>query len=83
VNSLLAWFSLNVIGILPIKGEAKAGADPLKPCEMALERGEILVLLPGGSRGGPEVMGCFKRGITVLAARRCSAIRSKLSSWPS
>ena len=70
VNPLLAWFSLNVIGILPIKREAKGGADPLKPCEIALECGEILVLFPEGSRGEPEVMGRFKRGIAVLAARR-------------
>jgi 1-acyl-sn-glycerol-3-phosphate acyltransferase len=70
VNPLLAWFSLNVIGILPIKRESKGGADLLKPCELALERGEILVLFPEGSRGEPEVMGRFKRGIAVLAARR-------------
>jgi len=69
VNPLLAWFSLNVIGILPIKRAAKGGADPLKPCEMALERGEILVLFPEGSRGEPEVMGRFKRGSAVLAQR--------------
>lgn len=70
VNPLLAWFSLNVIGILPIKREAKGGADPLKPCEVALDRGEILVLFPEGSRGEPEVMSRFKRGIAVLATRR-------------
>lgn len=70
VNPLLAWFSLNVIGILPIKREGKGGADPLKPCEAALDRGEILVLFPEGSRGEPEVMSRFKRGIAVLAARR-------------
>jgi 1-acyl-sn-glycerol-3-phosphate acyltransferase len=70
VNPLLAWFSLNVIGILPIKREAKGGADPLKPCEVALARGEILVLFPEGSRGEPEVMGRFKRGIAVLASRQ-------------
>ncbi len=70
VNPLLGWFSLNVIGILPIKREGKGGADPLKPCEAALDRGEILVLFPEGSRGEPEVMGRFKRGIAVLAARR-------------
>jgi 1-acyl-sn-glycerol-3-phosphate acyltransferase len=74
VNPLLAWFSLNVIGILPIKREAKGGADPLKPCEAALERGEILVLFPEGSRGEPEVMGRFKRGIAVLAARRMDVL---------
>jgi 1-acyl-sn-glycerol-3-phosphate acyltransferase len=69
VNPLLAWFSLNVIGILPIQRATKGGADPLKPCEQALQRGELLVLFPEGSRGEPEVMGRFKRGIAVLAAR--------------
>ncbi len=69
-NPLLAWFSLHVIGILPIRREGKGGADPLKPCEAALDRGDILVLFPEGSRGEPEVMGRFKRGIAVLAARR-------------
>jgi 1-acyl-sn-glycerol-3-phosphate acyltransferase len=69
-NPLLAWFSLNVIGILPISRETHGGRDPLKPCEHALDRGDILVLFPEGSRGEPEVMGRFKRGIAVLAARR-------------
>ena len=69
-NPLLAWFSLNVIGILPISRETKGGRDPLKPCEDALGRGEILILFPEGSRGEPEVLGRFKRGIAVLAARR-------------
>lgn len=69
-NPLLAWFSRNVIGILPIERAASGGRDPLRPCEAALDRGEILVLFPEGSRGEPEVLGRFKRGIAVLAGRR-------------
>jgi 1-acyl-sn-glycerol-3-phosphate acyltransferase len=71
-NRWLAWFSSHVIGILPIAREAHGGRDPLKPCEEALDRGEILIIFPEGSRGEPEVMGRFKRGIAVLAARRPS-----------
>lgn len=66
----LAWFSTRVIGILPIARTARGGADPLAPCEAALDRGDILILFPEGSRGEPEVLGQFKRGIALLAARR-------------
>jgi 1-acyl-sn-glycerol-3-phosphate acyltransferase len=72
-NRLMAWFSQNVIGILPIARETHGGRDPLKPCEEALDRGEILIIFPEGSRGEPEVMGRFKRGIAVLAERRPDA----------
>lgn len=69
-NRRLAWFSTRVIGILPISRDVRGGADPLAPCEAALDRGEILILFPEGSRGEPEVLGRFKRGIAFLAARR-------------
>lgn len=69
-NRWLAWFALHVIGILPIARETHGGRDPLKPCEEALDRGDILILFPEGSRGEPEVLGRFKRGVAVLAARR-------------
>lgn len=69
-NRWLAWFAQNVIGILPIAREAQGGRDPLKPCEEALDRGDILILFPEGGRGEPEVLGQFKRGIAALARRR-------------
>lgn len=69
-NRAMAWFALKVIGILPIARDTHGGRDPLKPCEEALDRGDILIIFPEGSRGEPEVMGRFKRGIAALAARR-------------
>ncbi len=69
-NRFMAWFALNVIGILPIARDAHGGRDPLKPCEEALDRGDILIIFPEGSRGEPELLGRFKRGIAVLAGRR-------------
>jgi 1-acyl-sn-glycerol-3-phosphate acyltransferase len=69
-NPALAWFALNVIGILPIARDTHGGRDPLRPCEDALDRGDILIIFPEGSRGEPEVMGRFKRGVSVLAGRR-------------
>ncbi len=65
------WFALNIIGIIPVKrGSAKEGGNPLEPCEQALDRGDILILFPEGSRGEPEALGPFKKGIGHLARAR-------------
>jgi 1-acyl-sn-glycerol-3-phosphate acyltransferase len=62
-----SWFSRNVIGIIPIKrGGAARGEDVLLGAKQALERGEILVLFPEGSRGEPEEMTRFKTGVARL-----------------
>lgn len=68
-NPLLAWFALNIIGILPIERKAKLGSDPLQACSEALDRGDILLFFPEGSRGSPEQMIRFKKGISHLAER--------------
>jgi 1-acyl-sn-glycerol-3-phosphate acyltransferase len=66
----MAWFAINVIGILPITRSGGAqGADPLAECEAALRRGAILILFPEGSRGEPERLAGFKKGISHLATR--------------
>ena len=69
-NRAMAWFSLNVVGIIPIaRKREQGGADPLAACYAALERGEILLIFPEGSRGEPERMTQLKSGIAHLAAR--------------
>jgi 1-acyl-sn-glycerol-3-phosphate acyltransferase len=66
----MQWFSLNVIGIIPVaRGGVGSGVDPLEECYRALERGEILLIFPEGTRGEPETMAEMKSGISYLAKR--------------
>lgn len=68
-NRLLAWFALNIIGIIPLSRKPQRGVDPLAACSEALGRGDILILFPEGSRGEPERLGRYKTGIAHLAER--------------
>ena len=78
-NRAMAWFSLNILRIIPIvrkPGERKddaPGADPLAECHAALAAGEILILFPEGSRGEPEKMTALKKGIAHLAEKNPDA----------
>jgi len=67
----LRWFVLNVVRTIPIDRSAASPHDhPLTPCLEALDRGEILLLFPEGSRGEPEARGQLKSGIAHLAKSR-------------
>jgi 1-acyl-sn-glycerol-3-phosphate acyltransferase len=67
----LAWFALNIIGIIPLRRSVKAGqGDPLADVVSALDSGDILILFPEKSRGEPERVGRFKTGIAHIAQRR-------------
>ncbi len=69
-NPLFAWFSREIIGIVPVDRTARGrGLDPLTGCYAALTRGDILVLFPEGSRGVPEQLSAFKKGVSYLAER--------------
>jgi 1-acyl-sn-glycerol-3-phosphate acyltransferase len=69
-NRALAWVALTLIGILPIARAGRSGkAHPLQACFQALERGDLLILFPEGTRGEPERLAEFKRGVAALAER--------------
>jgi len=66
-NPLLAWFATNIIGIIPLNRKPGKNQNPLEPVNKALDEGKILILFPEGSRGEPEHMQHFKKGIARLA----------------
>jgi 1-acyl-sn-glycerol-3-phosphate acyltransferase len=67
-NRFLAWFALNIIGILPLQRNLKkTDGHPLQGCFDALEQGDTLILFPEGTRGEPEQIESFKSGVAHLA----------------
>ena len=67
-NRYLAWFSQHIIGIIPLKRRpSKEEGHPLLGVIESLEKGDIVIVFPEGSRGTPEEMGTFKTGIAHLA----------------
>ncbi len=70
-NRWLKWFSLTLMGIIPLNRQVKGmRTDPLAGIMEALDREEIVILFPEGSRGDPEVRNEFKTGISHVAKRR-------------
>ncbi len=65
------WVTQNLIGAILIERHHEGGrrTDPLAPLSAALERGEIVLLFPEGTRGQPEVREAFKTGLAHLARR--------------
>ncbi|NKQ40002.1 MAG: 1-acyl-sn-glycerol-3-phosphate acyltransferase [Sulfurovum sp.] len=67
-NKYFAWFSLNALGIIPLKRRpSKEEGHPLLAVQNALKHGDIVIVFPEGSRGVPEEMSTFKTGIAHLA----------------
>ena len=67
----LAWFATNIIGIIPVLRHGRdPNHNPLEGCFDALDRNEILILFPEGSRGEPEQLSAFKKGVAHLAKGR-------------
>lgn len=68
VNPFVAWLSLNIIGIIPIRRSPSSSERDavLQACHEALDQGDILIIFPEGSRGEPEIMSGLKKGIYHL-----------------
>ena len=70
-NPLLAWFSLKVIGIIPLSRKSEIDRGKIfDDCYKALDNDDILILFPEGSRGEPEKTGKIKKGIYYLVKER-------------
>ena len=75
-NWFIKWFSVHVIGIIPVvRGSLRPGPgapdapDPLEECYRALEAGKTLIFFPEGTRGQPGEMADLKAGVWHLARR--------------
>ncbi|NNE00284.1 MAG: 1-acyl-sn-glycerol-3-phosphate acyltransferase [Pirellulaceae bacterium] len=69
-NRFMAWFSTKIIGIVALQREMKGvRTDPLAGISEALDREQILILFPEGSRGAPEIREQFKTGVAHVAKR--------------
>ncbi|WP_457675080.1 lysophospholipid acyltransferase family protein [Thiolapillus sp.] len=65
-NRLLAWFALNIIGILPLSRRPKKGEDLFAGIDRALKENRILIIFPEGSRGEPERLAHCKQGVARI-----------------
>ncbi len=69
-NRWIAWFANHIIGVVPIERKrSNREDDPLQPCYDALEKDQIIIFFPEGSRGEPEKLSEVKSGISILAGR--------------
>ena len=66
----LAWFSLNIIHIIPLDRKPKTKEDLFQGVYEALDENHIVILFPEGSRGEPEKVSRLKSGIYHLLKER-------------
>ncbi len=80
-NKVIAWFALNIIGIIPIDRKLKR-ANPLDPIEAAIKEGHIVILYPEGTRGNPEQLSEFKKRHMAFIKTSSNCPRNThLPSW--
>ncbi|MBI1731868.1 MAG: 1-acyl-sn-glycerol-3-phosphate acyltransferase [Gammaproteobacteria bacterium] len=70
-NPILAYCVTALFGVVPLNRRPlrRSEGDCLRGSSMALDRRDILIVFPEGTRGEPEQPGPFKTGIAHLARR--------------
>lgn len=69
-NRYLAWICKRLLQIIPLyrpKPKVVRIKNPLQKVTEALEKSSIVIFYPEGTRGEPEKMGDFKKGIARLS----------------
>ena len=61
------WIARTFLNIIAIDRSGQGAEAAIAPVSAALARGEIVIIFPEGTRGAPEVLGRFRRGVSVLA----------------
>lgn len=69
-NKLIAWFSLNIMHIIPLDRNPKTKDGLFQGVYEALDQNHIVILFPEGSRGEPEKVSRLKSGIYHLLKER-------------
>ncbi len=69
-NTLLRWFALNIMNIVPVLRTAgEFRRDPLAGATEVLNNGGVVLLFPEGTRGKAEQLSTFRNGAGLLAER--------------
>ncbi len=63
---LVSWISRAILNIIAIDRSGVGAEVALQPVRDALGRGEVVILYPEGTRGEPEKLERFRRGIALL-----------------
>lgn len=70
-NRFLAWFSTGIMNIIPLERKHARRRDKLfANVYEALDRNELIILYPEGTRGEPEQVQKYKSGIYHLMSER-------------
>lgn len=65
----LSWFVTEVLRIIPVYRGAM-NRELFARCNAALDAGDIVIVFPEGSRGAPERLSMFQKGVGFLAKSR-------------